>query len=210
MQQGDQAWWRLAEKVSAEDRDEAAEYNLRATAEVQLALEPGPVPFSGALMTAPVVMLLSHPRLEFESAPDDAGFHRAGWPLAALHPDAPAGLAEWWRARLSALIDVFGAQHVANAVAAVYLTPWRSVVFDSGLRLPSRRRMLALAASAASRDAILVMTHSEALWTEEPAVASLPMSRCVRPRSWRGTEVSVRSLGDAWSAICKRIEVHAW
>ena len=210
MQQGDQAWWRLAGTVADEDRDAATAYNVRAAVEQRLGLEYGPVPCLGAIMTAPVVLLLSHPPLDDESEPDDHAFRRAGWPLAALHPDAPGPLAKWWHTRLSGLVDAFGAQHVANAVAAVYLTPWRSVVFDAALRLPSRRRMLSLAASAAVRDAILVVTYADELWTEEPCVASLPLTRCVRPRSWRGTEVSVRSLGDAWPVICKRIEVHAW
>lgn len=210
MQQGDPAWWRLAATIADEDCIAASAYNARATPDHRLALELGPLPCSGAIMTAPVVLLLSHPSLDPHSSPNDHAFRRTGWPLAALHPDAPAPLSAWWRDRLGALIDEFGAQHIANAVAAAYLTPWHSDTFDAGLRLPSRRHMLALAASAAARDAILVMMQGSYLWTEDAEVAALPVTRCLSPRSWRGTEMSLRNLGDAWQAVCKRIGVHAW
>jgi hypothetical protein len=211
MRQGDQDWWRLARTICNEDRDRAIEHNVRAVPAYRLNVALGPVPCVGAIMTAPVVVLLPHPVLDARSTPDDYSFRRPGWPLSALHPDAPQGLGDWWRSRVADLIDAFGAQHVSNAVAAVFLTPWRSVAFAEGLRLPSRQRMLDLAASAAARDAFLLMVRGEELWTEHAGIATLPPTRRVNPSSWRVTEFNLRTLGgDAWTGICKRIEVHAW
>ncbi len=211
MLQGDQEWWRLAETLSNEDRAGAMEHNLRASPEHRLHLALGPVPCVGAITTAPVVLLLSHPGLEAQSTAQDYCFRRSGWPLSALHPDAPPGVAEWWRGRLEALVDRFGGQHVSNAVAAVFLTPWCSQAFDERLRLPSRQRILDLAGKAAARDALLLMVRGENLWTEHADIASLPATRRLNPRSWRVTDINARNLGeDAWSAVCRRIEIHAW
>jgi hypothetical protein len=211
MRQGDRDWWRLAETISNEDLASVIEHNAGARSEHRLEALLGPVPCVGAIMTAPVVMLLSHPALSARSTPEDYSFRRPGWPLAALHPDAPGGLGDWWRSRLADLIDRFGAQHVANAVAAVFLTPWRSAGFDDRLRLPSRPRMLDLAASAASRDALLLMLRGEELWTEHAVIAALPPTHRLKPRTRRLTEISFQNLGeDAWNIICQRVEVHAW
>jgi hypothetical protein len=211
MLQGDQDWWRLAETISNEDRAAAIEHNLRASPEHRLHIALGPVPCVGAIATAPIVLLLPHPALETGTTAQDYCFRRPGWPLSALHADASAALSEWWRGRLEALIDRFGAQHVSNAVAAVFLTPWYSVAFDDRLRLPSRQRVLDLAGKAAARDALLLMVRGENLWTEHPDIASLPATRRLHPRSWRVTDINSRNLGDeAWSAVCRRIEIHAW
>lgn len=211
MLQGDQDWWRLAETISNEDRSYAIEHSVSASPEHRLHIPFGPVPCVGAVTTAPVVLLLSHPGLEPRSTAQDYCFRRPGWPLSALHPDAPPGLAEWWHGRLEALIDLFGPQHVSNAVAAVFLTPWYSVAFDDRLRLPSRQRVLDLAAKAAARDALMLMVRWESLWTEHPDIASLPATRRLHPRSWRATDITCRNLGEAaWSAVCRRIEIHAW
>jgi len=162
-------------------------------------------------MTAPLVLLLSHPGLDGRSTPQDYSFFRPGWPLSALHSEAPAGIAELWHSRVVALVDRFGAQHVSNSLAAVFLTPWRSFVFADRLRLPSRRRALDLAASAATRDAILLTIRHQDLWTEHPVIAALPPTRRFDPRWWRVTEINERNLGDAaWTTLCKRIETHAW
>ena len=210
MLQGDPDWWRLAETISNEDRSAAIQHNGRAEPEYRLCDGLGPVPCVGAIMTAPVVLLLPH-ALDGRSTPSDYSFHRPGWPLSALHPEAPRGIAERWRNRVAALTDLFGAQHVSNAVAAVFLTPWRSFSFADSLRLPSRRRMLDLAASAAARDAMLLMLRYQDLWTEHPVIAALPSTRRFNPRSWKVTELSERNLGDdAWTTLCRRIETHAW
>ena len=210
MLQGDEDWWTLARTLCYEDRIQATSYNARAPAERRLRLPLGPVPCVGAVTTAPVVLLLAHPPCDARSSGSDYSFRRIGWPLSALHPDAPMAIAEWWRSRAAPLIDLFGAQHVANAIAAVFLTPWHSEVFDDRLRLPSRERMLRLAAGAAARDAMLVVMQGADLWTEDADVASLPTTRRVHARSWRGTELSRRNLGEAWPEVVKRIEVHAW
>jgi len=211
MRQGDQDWWRLADTISAEDRPRALEHNVHALPQHRLQVSLGPVPCVGAIMTAPVVLLLSHPMLDAKSTPDDYSFRRAGWPLAALHPEAPPGIASWWHERLAPLIDLFGAQHVSNALGGAFLTPWRSIAFDDRLRLPSRQRLLDLAASAAARDAFLITLRGDELWTEHAGIAALSKARRIKPGAWRLTEFNARTIGeDAWSSICRRIEVHAW
>lgn len=211
MLQGDPDWWRLAEVISNEDRSAAIRHNAVAEPEFRLYESLSPAPFVGAVMTAPVVLLLSYPGLDGRSTPDDYSFFRPGWPLSALHPDAPGGIAACWHRRLAALVERFGAQHVSNAVAGVFLTPWRSFAFTERLRLPSRQRMLDLAASGAARDAVLLVLRHQELWTEHPVIAALPSTRRFDARWWRVTEISERNLGDdAWAAVCRRIETHAW
>jgi hypothetical protein len=209
MSQADEAWQRLARSIRAEDRLEALSHNVRAEADCRLGIALGPVSFCGAIMTAPVVLLLSHPGWGGTSAPSIA-CSRPGWPLSALHPDAPAALSKWWRERLGTLIERFGAQHIAHAVAAIFLCPWHSERFDEKLRLPSRARMLDLAASAAARDAILVVASDADLWGEHPALASLPSTRRVCVRSRQSAELTRISIGDAWDSLLARIGVHAW
>ena len=59
--------------------------------------------------------------------------------------------------------------------------------------------------------ALLLMLRHQELWTEHAVIAALPSTRRFNPRWWRVTEVNHRNLGDdAWSAICKRVETHAW
>lgn len=211
MLQGDRDWWRLSETIADEDRDAVVAHNAVALPEHQLDLSLAPIPCLGAIMTAPIVLLLSHPAVDEGSTAHDYTFQRAGWPLSALHAEAPAALGDWWRSRVAELSTVFGVQHVANSVAALFLTPWRGVAFADRLRLPSRRRMLDLAATAAARDALLIVLRHEELWTEDSDVASLPPTRRIHPRSWRVTELSRRNLGeDAWTAVCRRVQIHAW
>ena len=47
--------------------------------------------------------------------------------------------------------------------------------------------------------------------SSHPVIAALPSTRRFNPRWWQVTELSERNLGDgAWTALCKRIETHAW
>jgi hypothetical protein len=210
MLQGDDDWRRLTGDIFRDDFARASEHNQRASAESRLSVA-WPVPFLGPIMTAPVVLLLTHPALDSRVQPGDYAFQRAGWPLSMLHPDAPAGLGEWWEGRLGRLVDEFGPQHVANSVAAAFLTPWPSVAFESQLRLPSRERTLALAASAAARDAVMLILRGGELWTEDADIAALPPSRRFYPRTWHTTRVDPDNLGEeAWSTVCRRVAVHAW
>ena len=211
MLHGDAGWRRLTAAIRTEDRAHAETYNGTASAERRLADAAGPIPFMGAVMTAPVVLLLSHPPLDALATAIDYAFARDGWPLAPLHQDAPLGLSEWWHDRLAALIAEFGEQHVANAVTALFLTPWPSETFDARLRLPSRRRALDLAAAAAARDAVFLVLRGGELWMEDCALAALPATRRFYPKTWRTTRVSPENLGDdAWAVVRKRVEVHAW
>jgi len=209
--QGDEAWLDLANTIASTDAADAIRQNAGVSPDFALHATLGPVPFVGAISTAPVVLLLSHPELDPASSSSDHEFHRKGWPLSALHPEAPPAPARWLHERAADLITRFGAQQVANAIAAVYLTPWHTACFDPKLRLPSRRLLLQLAANAAARDATLLLLRGADLWTESPAIAALPMTRLVRSRAWRATELTQVNLGDdAWAQICRQIEVHAW
>jgi hypothetical protein len=210
MVQGDDDWRRWADTIRAEDLVAAGAYNASSSLDFRLELGLGPVPWAGAIATAPVVLLLSHPAHSPVSSDEDYTQAWPGWPLSALHPEAPLAPSAWWRSRVAALVDLFGAQHVSNSVAALFLTPWQCARFDERLRLPSRRRMLALAAAAAARDALMLVVHGMYLWTEQPEIASLPTTRRIHPRSRSRTEITPANLGDAWSTVCKRIELHAW
>ena len=199
----------LAETIALVDTDAIAEHNARAAAPRRLRAELGPMPYDGDIARAPVVLLVGSPACDMSSVPARAS--RRGWPLGSLHAEAPAALRSLWHARLAGLIEAFGAQHVANSVAAIPLTPWACDEFDERLRLPSRREMLALAASAAARGALLLVTGNDELWTESQDVANLSTEQRYHPRSFRSTHVSVENLGAAaWHMVCRRIEAHAW
>jgi hypothetical protein len=71
--------------------------------------------------------------------------------------------------------------------------------------------MLALAAGAAARGALLLVTAYDELWTERAEIANLSLEQRLHPRSFRATHVSVENLGAAaWHAVCRRIEGHHW
>ena len=144
----------------------------------------GRCPMTATSRRAPLVLLVGTPACEMSATRRDAQSVHRGWPLSGLHPHAPATLRSLWHARLAGLIEAFGAQHVANSVAALPLTPWACDEFDERLRLPSRHEMLALAAGAASRGALLLVTGCDELWTEcardrEPLVGAAPPSSLV-------------------------------
>lgn len=201
----------LAERIAIEDADTVAAYNARAPEPFRLRTEFGVLPYEGDIEHAPVVLLVANPTYDRTAVPLDHAFQHWGWPLAFLHPDAHVRLRAIWLARLASLIEAFGAQHVANSVAALPLTPWASSNFDESLRLPSRARMLDLAGTAANRGALLIVTSSDEQWTEAQGVADLGCERRFHARSWQATHVSLENLGAAaWHAACRRIEAHHW
>ena len=201
----------FAETIALEDGDAVAAHNARAAAPHRIRVELGALPFDGDVMHAPLVLLVGSPACDMSATRSNRGSLRRGWPLFGLCPDAPSGLRALWGARLASLIDAFGAQHVANSVAALPLTPWACDEHDERLRLPSRTRMLELANVAARRGAFLLVTGCEELWTEAPDVATLDCLLRLHPKSFRPTHVSVENVGaTAWHAICRRIESHHW
>ncbi|MFI4924876.1 MAG: hypothetical protein ACHQJ7_06990 [Vicinamibacteria bacterium] len=207
----DNEFKRLAGVLADEDAAWLALHNAHARPSGRLYTAPGPVPFLGALATAPVVLLLSHPEVDADTSPHDYRFAREGWPLAALHPDAPMGLARRWGRRLAPLVRLFGAQHVAHSVAAVFLSPWPSVAFDVRLEFPSRRTLYGLVARAADRDAAFVIGPDADGWFESPIVAELPATRRSTTFADASEELDAGAIGvDAWELLRARIEVHAW
>ena len=201
----------FAETVALEDADAIAAHNARAAAPRRIRFELGALPFDGDVVHAPLVLLVGSPACDMSATRSNRGSPRRGWPLSGLCPDAPSGLRALWSARLSSLIDAFGAQHVANSVAALPLTPWACDEFDERLRLPSRTRILELANDAARRGAFLLVTGCDGLWMEAPEVARLGSELRLHPKSFRPTHVSVENVGaTAWHAICRQIESHHW
>jgi hypothetical protein len=201
----------LAETIAHADAEAIAAHNAKAAAPRRLRDDLGPLPYDGDLARAPLVLLVGSPTCDISGTRKDAQAVCRGWPLSGLHPDAPPALRSLWHSRLSGLIDAFGAQHVANSVAALPLTPWACDEFDERLRLPSRSEMLALAVAAALRGALLLMTCCDGLWTESQEIADLTLEQRFHPRSFRSTHVSVENLGAApWHAVCRRIEAHHW
>jgi len=202
---------RVDAQFGVEDAAWLALHNAHARPSGRLYAEAGPVPALGAVTTAPVLLLLTHPAIDAETPPADYRFAREGWPLAALHPDAPPGLARRWGRRLSPLVRRFGAPHVANAVAVVFLNPWPSVAFDARLELPSRARMHAIATRAAERDAAFVIGPDADAWFAHPVVAALPATRRATTYADAPEELDAGAIGpEAWDLLCARIEVHAW
>ena len=211
MVQCDNDFQRLTGSLADEDAAWLALHNAHARPSGRLYTAPGPVPYLGALATAPVVLLLSHPEIDTETSPHDYQFAREGWPLAALHPDAPMGLARRWGRRLAPLVRLFGAQHVAHSVAIVFLSPWPSVAFDIRLEFPSRRTLYGLVGRAADRDAAFVIGPDADGWFEHPAVADLPASRRATTYADASEELDAGAIGpEAWDLLRARVEVHAW
>lgn len=201
----------FAETITRADAETITAYNARAAAPRRLRDELGPLPYDGDIDRAPLVLLVGTPACDMSATRKDAQSPHRGWPLSGLHPDAPSTLRSLWQARLAGLIEAFGAQHVANSVAALPLTPWACDEFDERLRLPSRHEMLALAAGAAARGALLLVTACDELWTECVEIANLSLEQRLHPRSFRATHVSVENLGAAaWHAVCRRVEGHHW
>jgi hypothetical protein len=211
MLQGDDEWVRLVDVINDEDAPWRALHNAHARPAGRLYPAPGAVPFIGAVMTAPVVLLLTHPEVDGDTTPHDYRYSRDGWPLSALHPDAPSGLSRRFDRRLAALVRRFGAQHVAHSVAAVFANPWPSVDFDARLELPSLRRMQGIVSRAAERDAAFVLAQGAGVWLEHRAVADLPATRRLPMPGDGAAEIDAATIGaEAWERICARIEVHAW
>lgn len=201
----------IAGLIEDEDRAAIRAYNAHAPDDLRLRTDLGPSPYEGDFNRAPVVMLLGSLGYDETSAPHDHAFERDGWPLAGLHPDAPPGIRQRWHARLAPLVDSFGAQHVANSVLALHVTPWACRRFDPELRLPSRRRMLHLAGDAVRRGALLMVLRGAEAWTEHPDIAALPPSRRIHGRSWRASHLHPANIGDeGWGAVCKRLDTHVW
>jgi hypothetical protein len=197
--------------VADEDAAWLALHNAHARPSGRLYAESGAVPFLGAIATAPVVLLLTHPEIDTDTSARDYTFAREGWPLAALHPDAPPGLAQRWGRRLAPLVRRFGARHVSHSIAAVFLSPWPSVAFAPRLEFPSRRHLQGLVTRAAERDAAFVIGPEADAWFEHRVVAELPPTRRATTYADAPEELDAGAIGaDAWNLLCARIEVHAW
>ena len=180
-------------------------YNRKVPEKFKLHTELGPSPFEGDIRAASVVLLLANPGFDETSTLHDHTFRRDGWPLAGLHHEAPLGLREWWPKRLKALTEKFGVQHVSRQVAALQLTPWASSKFDTSLRLPSRTRLLKLAAKVAQRGAVLLVMRAERHW-ENSELVKHSLNR-YRANSWLCSYVTQGNLpAAAWEKVNTALE----
>lgn len=168
------------------DADAIARFNVDRNPLHVLHTRTGAAVPTSNLATAPVVLLLANPAYspDLTVCPDGCDeWGRDGWPLASLHPDAPAGGYHWTRQRLRLLVDKFGAQYVAQRVAMVQLDPWASVKFPRSAvtKLPSSNRILSEVSAAGRRGALLVVLRCKAWW--EPALAGSEFIECASPLS---------------------------
>jgi hypothetical protein len=201
----------LLRTLQDDDAAWVALHNARARPAARLDLSHGAIPTLGAIATAPVVLLCAQPEIDDAASPSAYRFARDGWPLALLHPDAPAGVAGGWYLRLASLVRRFGARHVAHSVAVVFLTPWPGSSFIPELPLPSWNRTREIATRAAQRDAFLVIAGAEEVWSAHPPIAALPATRRATARFPSGLDLDADAIGaDAWEIVGKRIAVHAW
>lgn len=144
------------------------------------------------ILTAPVVLLYSNPGYSPDpvETPDLCEqFAIEGWPFGHLHDAAPQGARDWTRQNLKWLIESYDTHFIANAVACAQLTPWASVRFHDGLRLPSRPRILDIVGEAARRGALMIVMRGRSYW--EPVLAG---ARVVMARNPRCAAVSPGNL----------------
>ena len=188
------------ENISRVDHAAVKIYNRSAPDEYRLRTELGPYAFEGDLANARIVLLLSNPGYGEGSSLASHTFRRDGWPLSAVHPDAPAKTYIWNKRLLKSLSELFGAQLVSQRVAKLELTPWASRSMDTKLRLPSRALVLSAANRLAQRGLVLVVLRAEALWLEAEEVARSRTRFSVK--NWRSATVSPGNLpADAWAQV---------
>jgi hypothetical protein len=150
-----------------QDLDYIEAYNARRTPanHTWLQIHMGAAPYDGDPYTARVMLLMNNPVYKpGVSTPKDHLLAYGGWPLAGLHPDAPAAFRAWYRRPLGRLIDAYGAQHVSQRVCLLQLCPWASELFDPAFVLPSRAHQIELARSAVQRGAVVIAGRSFDAW----------------------------------------------
>lgn len=188
------------ENINRVDHAAVEIYNRSAPDKYRLQADLGAYAFEGDLANARIVLLLSNPGYGEGSSMASHTFRRDGWPLSAVHPDAPAKRYIWNKRLVKSLIELFGAQLVSQRVAKLELTPWASKSMDTKLRLPSRALVMNAANSLAQRGVVLVVLRAEALWLEAEEVAR---SRTrFRVKNWRSATVSPGNLSAAaWAQV---------
>ena len=150
-----------------QDLDYIEVYNARRrpASRTRLQVHMGEAAYDGDPYTARVMLLMNNPVYTPNvSTPTDHKLEYDGWPLAGLHPDAPAAFRAWYRRPLGRLIDAYGAQNVSQRVCLLQLCPWASQSFDPALVLPSRAYQIELARSAVQRGAVVIVGRSFDAW----------------------------------------------
>ena len=133
-------------------------------------------------------------------------FSVPGWPLTWLSPESAKvhpGAHRWLSSRLRWLIDLYGAQFIAQQVAYLNVVPWSSTKYHAGCRLPSREIQLGLARAAAARGAVLIAVRARSAW--EPVLRDYP-DQVVLVRNPRSSHISPGNLGpEGWQRMVSAI-----
>lgn len=194
---------KLINKIIDADKAFIEKYNCKARKEFQLKIEMGPSPYEGDIENSPLVLLLANPGFDSQSSLNDHKFIQRGWPLSALHPDAPKGMHEWWRPRLRTLCEdasFGGVEEISKRISALQINPWASEKFDSELCLPSQIMMLNLAEATVKRGAILIVMRASKLWLQSSLIEKHDLR--FKTKSPRCSYVTEGNLGaKAWNAI---------
>lgn len=194
----------MIEQIIESDTAAVERYNLKAKPKHILQTSMGPSPFEGNIHTSPVVLLLANPGFDENSSVADHHFKVDGWPLAGLHPSAPAGMHNWWRPRLRKLCEIHGEQTIASNVAALQINPWASTNYDSALELPSRKSQICLAEAAVERGAVLIIIRAEKLWRSSDLINR--HEKTYRTNSYQSSYITEGNLpAEAWHEINERI-----
>ncbi|MCO4880519.1 hypothetical protein VOI32_28730 [Paraburkholderia caribensis] len=151
----------------------------------RLHIELGPHPYEGDIGNARVVVLMNNPGFDATSTPDDHRFHRAAWPYASLHPDAPVGMRCYSTSRFRDLITEFGAQHVSQRLAMLQIHPWASGELDTSKRLtlPSQQLAIAHARVAIARGTLVLIGRGAWYWLKVLGVTEREVFVHHAPRS---------------------------
>jgi hypothetical protein len=196
----------LIEHIIEQDIAAVERYNLKAKPHHVLQTNMGPSPFEGNIHSSPVVLLLANPGFDENSSVDDHHFKVDGWPLAGMHPNAPAGMRDWWRPRLRKLCEIHGEQTIASNIAALQINPWASTNYDPGLNLPSRKGQIALAEAAVNRGAVLIIIRAEKLWRSSEVIDKY--SKTFRTNSYQSSYITEGNLpAEAWRELNEQISL---
>lgn len=169
----------------------------------ELQVARGPSYGSGDLEAARVILLYANggydPKVD-KLKPVE--FSVPGWPLTWLSPESATvhpGAHQWLSSRLRWLVELYGAQFIAQHVANLNIVPWSSTQYHAKCLLPSREVQLRLARAAAARGAVLVAIRARKAW--EPVLKDYP-DQVVFVRNPRSSHISPGNLGkEGWQRV---------
>lgn len=165
--------------------------------------EMGPHPYDGDIRNAKVILLLANPGYDSTSTLNDHRYRAEGWPMSSLHSGAAKGMRDWTTPKVGGLIELFGAQHIAQHVCLAQVHPWASANFDGNFDCPSKAVIASLVRQARERGAIIVAGRQYAYW-DEVCGATLPRAFFRNP-TLNPSNIESRTPG-IWATICRTLE----